>query len=98
MRVFGKRPVSCLVLVGVAWRSPRMILRLESGAVMSRSTGRGIERALVLELVERLDAGLRVDLLDLLAFFEEHAVHADVRADHDVVVDEVALADRPLDP
>ena len=42
-------------------------------------------------------AGLRVDLVDLVALLQEDAVHPHVRLDtHDVVVDEVALADRPL--
>ena len=49
---------------------------------------------LVLQRVQLLAAGLGVDLLDRLALLEEDAVHPDVGADvHDVVVDEVALAD-----
>ena len=59
--------------------------------------GARVKRALVVEEVELLVAGLRVDLVDLLAFVEEYAVDADVRADlHHVVVDEVAVADRVL--
>ena len=43
---------------------------------------------LVFEEVELLAAGLGVDLLDLLAFLEEDAVHPHVGVDlHDVVVD-----------
>ena len=59
--------------------------------------GTRVKRALVFEEVELLVAGLRVDLVDLLAFVEEDAVDPDVRADlHHVVVDEVAVADRVL--
>jgi hypothetical protein len=51
--------------------------------------------ALVFEQIELLRAALRVDDLDVLALFQEHAVHAHVRAHaHHVVVDEVALLDR----
>jgi hypothetical protein len=65
-----------------------MSLRLQSGAVMW----------LVLHLVERLDAGLRVHLPDLLALFQKHAVHFHLRADNDgIVVHEPAIADRLLD-
>ncbi len=53
----------------------------------------GLEGSLIFEKVELLRARLGVDLVDLLPFLEEHAVHANVGLDPDrVVVDQMALA------
>ena len=58
---------------------------------------RNVEIALVLEGVAPAPAVLHVDDLDRVARLEEEAVHADARADrHNVVVDQVALADGAL--
>src|SRR6266540_4010067 len=53
---------------------------------------RGIELALVFNIVERFNSGSCVDLPDLLAFFEKDSFHPHVRVDRDrVVVHEPAV-------
>ena len=95
MSVFGKRPVSASWASAYFLSSSR-ILRLESGAVISRSTF-AASKARSSSSRSSCVRRSRVDLVDLLALVEEHAVHADVAVDaHDVVVDEVALADGAL--
>lgn len=60
--------------------------------------GRGVEGPLILHLIERLDAGLRVHFPDLLALFQKDAVHFHLRRDDDgLVLHQPAVADRLLD-
>ena len=57
----------------------------------------GIELALVFNIVERFNAGLCVDLPDLLAFFEKDSFDPHVGVDRDrVVVHEPAVENRLL--
>ena len=55
----------------------------------------GVELPFVLQEVKLLCARLRVYDADLLAFFEEHALHADVGIDRDsIIINQEAFADR----
>ena len=59
---------------------------------------RGIELALVFNIVERFNAGFCVDLPDMLAFFEKGSFDPHVGVDRDrVVIHEPAVENRLLD-
>ena len=92
----GEAAVALLVLVGVLLDLLQDLAVRVGGGDLALDLGR-VEVPLVLQLVQLLAAGLGIDLLDALALLQEDAVHADVGPDaHDVVVHEVALADRPV--
>src|SRR5438874_818873 len=69
-----------------------------SAGISTPVESRGIELALVFNIVERFNAGLCVDLPDLFAFFEKDSFDPHVGVDrHWVVVHEPAVEDRLLD-
>jgi hypothetical protein len=94
---FRKAPALLLVLICIL----RNLLNDFAITVRRRDSmldGGRIKRAFVFEIIERFDASVRVDLADLLAFFEEYSINSHVRMDNNrVVIDQPIIENCLLD-